>query len=497
MKRIAFVFVALFTTLISVYAQNIRINGFVTDTELKAPAEFANVVLQTTDSAFVTGVTTDEKGRFQLNGFSAGSYRLLISTIGYTTNVTELEGLTQSINLGELFLRPEAIELESVTVTASNIINHADRKVIFPNQKQLESSTNGINILQSMMLPRILVNPLTNEIKSMDEGQIQLRINGVEVSNRELMALQPQDILRIEFLENPGLRYGNASIVLNYITRRHDSGGSLSIDLSDSPDLNFTTNMVAGKFNYKKSEFALSYVLDTRDFDEFWRDNEETFHFVDGSVLNRKEEGQPGSYVRQTHNARLNYNYKPSDKAYFNASFNYTGNVEPHSDYHSILHSSQYPNQGIRMNDLTDRDRHSPSLDLYYMRALEKKQTIVFNLVGTYNKSSLSRTYQEILDNNYMTDVSSHVKGEKYSLIGEGIYEKQLEKGRISAGLKHTQSSTDNTYSGTIGSKTEMKQADSYAYAEYQGKIKKLTYTVGLGVSRSWLKQEGEESYSF
>ena len=80
-------------------------------------------------------------------------------------------------------------------------------------------------------------------------------------------------------------------------------------------------------------------------------------------------------------------------------------------------------------------------------------------------------------------------------MIGEGIYEKGFEKGRLSAGLKHTQAFSDNTYAGNLEYKTNMKQADTYLYSEFQGKWNRLNYTVGIGVSRSWLKQEGEEGY--
>ena len=45
----------------------------VTDGSTDASVEFANVVLQTLDSTFVTGVSTDTKGRFQLEKIETGS----------------------------------------------------------------------------------------------------------------------------------------------------------------------------------------------------------------------------------------------------------------------------------------------------------------------------------------------------------------------------------------------------------------------------------------
>ncbi len=51
--------------------------------------------------------------------------------------------------------------------------------------------------------------------------------------------------------------------------------------------------------------------------------------------------------------------------------------------------------------------------------------------------------------------------------LGEGIYERQFEAGRLGGGLKHTQSWTDNTYSGTVGGRTKMKQSETYLYTEF------------------------------
>lgn len=126
---------------------------------------------------------------------------------------------------------------------------------------------------------------------------------------------------------------------------------------------------------------------------------------------------------------------------------------------------------------------------------MKNKQFLALNLVGTYIYTDSKRSYQERQDGDLLTDIFSGVRGNKYSVIGEGIYEKGFEKGRLSAGLKHTQAFSDNTYAGNLEYKTNMKQADTYLYSEFQGKWNRLNYTVGIGVSRSWLKQEGEEGY--
>ena len=69
-------------------AQNIQLKGTVGNGD-KQPIEFANVVLQTTDSILVTGTTSNLEGHFELNGINAGTYRLLISSMGHPGNLAE------------------------------------------------------------------------------------------------------------------------------------------------------------------------------------------------------------------------------------------------------------------------------------------------------------------------------------------------------------------------------------------------------------------------
>ena len=111
----------------------------------------------------------------------------------------------------------------------------------------MKASGNGMDLLQQMMLPRVQVDLLNNEIKATGNGVVQVRINGVKVEQDEIKALNPSDIIRIEYHDNPGLRYGNAEIVLDYIVRRPDTGGSFGTDLSQGINAMWGSYNVFGK----------------------------------------------------------------------------------------------------------------------------------------------------------------------------------------------------------------------------------------------------------
>mgnify|MGYP001776507497 CR=1 FL=1 len=480
---------------LTLFAQDIRVKGTAKDASDKAAVEFVNVVLRTTDSLLVTGISTDDKGAFTLERITEGDYLLILSAVGYDDNVIELDKLHASVDLGDIYMEPASVDLGDVTVTASSIVNKADRKIVFPTENQLKVSTNGVNLLRSMMLPRIEVDPMTNAVSLTGQGELQLRINGVEATNSDLIALQPQDIVRIEYIENPGLRYGKAEAVLNYITRRHESGGSVNLDLMQSPHVLFAQDHLSAKFNHKRSEFGLSYDFWARDFFEYWRTNEEVFRFEDQTELHRYEEGKPGRASELGHNFSFNYNYQNPDKSYLNVTARMYAYKQPHIDFRSDLYTLERPGYVVEISDLTDKKTYRPSLDIYFQQQLKNEQSLIFNVVGTYIRTNEDREYGEYWQETPITQVHTNVEGNKYSVIGEAIYEKNFKNGKLSAGIKHIQAISNNEYTETNTYKTKMRQADSYAYAEYQGRAKKLTYSVGVGMNRSWYKQEGQDDY--
>ncbi|GHT49314.1 TonB-dependent receptor [Bacteroidia bacterium] len=469
----------------------IDIKGRVVNADSRQAAEFANVVLRTADSAFVSGTVTDNEGRFSLTKVEQGDYRLVISSVGSETLTIELNGFTKDITLDEILLEEAVQTLDAVTVTASRIRSRIDRKIVVPSPKQIEVSANGVDLLQQMMLPKLRVNALQNTIAVPNGGEVQLRINGVKVEIQDIVALQPADIVRIEFHDNPGLRYNNAEVVLDYIVRRPETGGNVSVTLQDAVNTGWGNNLINARVNHKKSEFAIGYSVHHRDFYEVWRDNEETFHFADGSTIQRKEVGEPGHLQNLWQNLKTAYSYQ-NDKQMFNAAFRYTIGNTPHLDYRGSIYRVDEPENAFRMTDRTSEKNHRPALDLYYQHQLEKEQTIVFNVVGTYNYNDYKRLYQETREDVLLTDVNNGVIGKRYSLIGEGIYEKKLGVNVINGGLRHTQSLSDNAYlTGT----SEMGQTETYLYGEFKGKVQKLDYTLGIGGTRSSFRQQGEADH--
>lgn len=476
---------------LSGFAQQIRLKGIVKSND-RHPVEFANIVLQTSDSVMVKGTVSNLKGSFELTDIVSGTYRLLVSSVGYRTQEIWLDALDRSRNLGEIFLEEESFALDDVTVTASAQRNEVDRKIVYPSARQQKASANGVELLQQLMLPRIQIDPVNNTVKVPGDGEVQMRINGVKVSAQEVRALRPDEVVRVEFHDNPGLRYGNAEIVIDYIVHRPETGGNFGIDIRQSPHVawgNYQGNM---KINHKKSEFSTNFWVGPRNFYGGYRNNLEDFDLGNGTELHRYEQGIPSQWKIMQAWVNMAYNLQDNDKYQFNVSLNYSGIKMPAQQFRGRLINRMDESDYVDMFDDSRSNNQTPSVDIYYQRNLKKDQALIFNVVGTYGKEFSDRIYQESRDDEMLTDVRNKVYGNKYSIIGEGIYEKKLANGnRWGAGLRHTHSFSDNKYINGHNYHTRMQQGATYLYGEFRGRADKWDYMLGIGGTRSFYLQEG------
>lgn len=476
---------------LAVSAQQPQTYGRVADASDKTPIQAANVLVLTPDSTFLTGTTTDADGRFCLPHLpEAGKENLLfVSCIGYKTACLNFPQ-TDTI---QIFLQQSFTELDEVTVRARQVILKDDRRMVMPTAEQARMSTDGLDLLRRIRLPRVNVNPLTGEVGLSGGGNIRLCLNGVQVTSDELSAVSPADVLRIECHDSPGARYENADMVVDYITRRREQGGNVSGDFLDAFGNGFAgLNHLAAKYNHGRSEWSAnaSYMEVKRN--RWTRDYDETRVFPDGEVY-RQEIGLPVPIDVRGSRTCLNYSLAEEGKYYLNAQLSYSLNDAPKSeegDRRNILLTSDSDQASDIYEHLSERS-HSPALDLYFQRTLNGGGQLILDAVGTYIKTDSRRIYREGQADASGVEVLSNISGNKYSLIAEGMYEQPWGTHRLTVGARHLQACTDNTYTGNVQADISMHQSESSVYAEYRRKWGRWSYMGNLTATRLYYSQSG------
>ena len=200
-------------------AQNIQ--GVVTDTK-GMPISFANVVeLLQADSSFVKGTVSKEDGSFMLEGVKSGNV-IRVSLIGYETQYINYTGQTtvtlklkeSTDMLGEVVVKSS---LPKTMLRGEGMITNIEGSV-------LEKTSDMEQLLSR--IPN--VSAKDGQIEVFGRGTPVIFINGRKMQDQmDLQRLQPNNIKKIEVINNPGARY-DASVKSAYALpqRRHRAKAS-------------------------------------------------------------------------------------------------------------------------------------------------------------------------------------------------------------------------------------------------------------------------------
>ena len=464
------------------------------------PVEFANIqLLNPKDSSFLCGGVSNANGDFVIP-CQQKQVLMKVSFVGYKT----ICKLVPIARIGNVRMQANSYLLKGVTVEAARVVEKVDRQIIFPTKEQVKTASNGYDLLDNLSLPTIIVNRAERKVQSLKGGDVQIRINDVKASMQDVLALQPDEVTKVEFINVPGLKYGDSNLdaVINYQVRRRYAGYVGGVSTMQGTKAGFNNSDGYFKYNVKKSEFSINYSFSYRSVEERSYESLGTYHLPTGETLHRNYLGYDSPFLYTTNNVQLGYNLSEPDKYTLNVRLNFYNHNSPVRGMNQLYQESGKANQYLQNN--RKMLEQIPSLDIYYSLNMPHDQNLALNLVGTYigtdyqyrmREYTFNKSPDESVKNAPLTDYSYDATGRKRSLIGEGTYSKNWKQMALSVGGQYNISHTDNIYVGSSNADTELKYSNLYLFTQLQGQQKWFSYQVGVGATRSSIHQ-GENGYS-
>lgn len=464
------------------------------------PVEFANIqLLNPKDSSFLCGGVSNANGDFVIP-CQQKQVLMKVSFVGYKT----ICKLVPIARIGNVRMQANSYLLKGVTVEAARVVEKVDRQIIFPTKEQVKTASNGYDLLDNLSLPTIIVNRAERKVLSLKGGDVQIRINDVKASMQDVLALQPDEVTKVEFINVPGLKYGDSNLdaVINYQVRRRYAGYVGGVSTMQGTKAGFNNSDGYFKYNLKKSEFSINYSFSYRSVEERSYESLGTYHLPTGETLHRNYLGYDSPFLYTTNNVQLGYNLSEPDKYTLNVRLNFYNHNSPVRGMNQLYQESGKANQYLQNN--RKMLEQIPSLDIYYSLNMPHDQNLALNLVGTYigtdyqyrmREYTFNKSPDESVKNAPLTDYSYDATGRKRSLIGEGTYSKNWKQMALSVGGQYNISHTDNIYVGSSNADTELKYSNLYLFTQLQGQQKWFSYQVGVGATRSSIHQ-GENGYS-
>lgn len=413
---------------------------------------------------------------------------ILTSVLTVITSVTTVaqSELTDSI---------ETQQLHEVVIEAPRVVRKADMDVFYPSSSAVGNSKNGMQLLNNLMIPSLTVNEVLGSVQASGES-VQIRINGRVASIDQVKALLPETIKRVEWMDNPGLRYGGANYVLNFIVTNPTVGGSFQGQARPALNEAWGFYMADAKFNVGRSQWEIYASTKVTENLKIYRDYKETFTFPDGNSLTRKETALGGHIDNTLPYYFASYSYTKPDTTVFVAQLTNQQHANNRTVYNGLLSLSNGDDDLLLTEEFGDKGNY-PSLSLYLQQNFAHSQMLVVDFEASMYFGRSWSDYIERLPGATanLTDIHTDIRDRNQAYAIEADYIKNWTNSRLTAGTSYNANRNRSEYRNLDGQIFHQRQDKVYFFAEYFRRFGKWSATAGMGMQYTdFLFKESDRS---
>lgn len=245
----------------SVSAQNLTLDGKVSEKATQSPIPYASVAVLENGKP-VSGAMTDDNGRFTIGKLQPKKYTVEVVFMGFKT-WTGTADLTsgKNLTLSNVIMEEEATMLKEVNVIAerSTIEQKIDRKVVNVGRDLTTAGATASDIMNN--IPSVNVDQ-DGKISLRGNENVRVLIDGrpSTISADQLLKQIPStSIKKIELITNPSAKYNpeGMSGIINIVLHKNANDGfngnvSLGSTIGRTPKFNSSSS-----FNYRKNAVNL------------------------------------------------------------------------------------------------------------------------------------------------------------------------------------------------------------------------------------------------
>lgn len=383
----------------------------------------------------------------------------------------------------------DTVSLKEVVVKGERVMNRDNTLRLLPTQEQKEASTTGYGLLSRLALPYVTVDEVAKNITvPPNMGQLQVRINDIVADRHDLTALDPKTVKSVDFIQNPGVRYGQGvTFVVNIVTSKPEFGYTVGAELMQTLTSERTNGEAFAKLNHGKSELGVHYSFGFADMKKLEYEEKADYLMPDNSTYTMQRTDDDWRRRSLSHDLQLQYSLADTSRYTLQATIGGTLS-RILRDTRTRTETQGGTSEAFSIGS-TD-DTKAAMADMYFNYNLTKRQSLTVNANGNYTLSSYDYAYGGTSPYAY----TSHSKVR--TLFAEAIYENRLRPFTLSTGLTFDHNHTGITYRGDTDADNNILTQSLYAFAQVKGQLAGLSYTAGTGISYLHYRQ-GAERYGY
>lgn len=235
----------------------------------------------------------------------------------------------------------KARELNEVVVEAQMQRTSSNVTTYYPDRNSKRTAQNAIDLLSSMAIPQINVNPIGGTVTTPSGDEVSIYIDMEPATQEEKDALRPEDVKKVEYFVFPtDPRFNHAKYVINITLKHYNYGGYAKVSGTGNIMAGSGSGVAYAKMSYKRMTYDIS--VNDKYTDRHHTGNEQTqvFRFPDNNgeinEITRSNLLDGSRFQQNQFGASFRAKYT-SDKAVISNSFFFTALNTPNSSYNGRL----------------------------------------------------------------------------------------------------------------------------------------------------------------
>ena len=383
---------------------------------------------------------------------------------------------------GALAQTADSLSLKEVVVEGARVVSKADGQVIYPTDEQKEASATVYGVLAKVGLQGVRVDEVMHTLTPLDDrGSVEVRLNGIPATASDLLRVAPSDILRIEYSDSPGVRHGrDVGRVVNLVVRVPVSGYAAGAHLTNAATAAVGSDNVYVRANRGKGELGLDYGVAYRRFGDVRREETARYLMPDNTVRTIVRRDVGGLQSAVSHSVGLTYSLRPDSALAVQARLRADISRSPHDDSRRLVAGSG--------GETEARQRQAgrsvtPVADVFLDARLGGRSRLTASVAATLDDSRSDSYYDEWAPYAY----NKHRRS--YRFDGEAVLESNFRPFTASLGLLCSQRYDAEDYGGDVAASDRSRTSDVYAFAQLKGRLWRIDYVAGLGVSTYYFRR--------
>nr|WP_229222369.1 outer membrane beta-barrel family protein [Dyadobacter endophyticus] len=415
-----------------------KISGIVLDSAAARGVEFASIALfNVADNKAIDGTTADESGKFAIVKVAPGTYKLMISFIGYKDKAVSVKvEKGKDVVLGAIQLASSVQNLAEVTITGEkSLVEEKVDRLVFNAEKDITSKGGDASDLLRKV-PMLSVD-LDGNVSLRGSSNIRVLINNkpstiIAANVADALKQIPADMIKsVEVITSPSAKYdaeGSGGII-NIITKKNNLQGlTLNIDSgvgNRGSNLGLNGSYRKGKMGFTLGGFGRAfYNKATSVLDQTTYSGGSSFLTNQSSTA--KDRGLFGQYS-------LGWDYDLGKNQALSAGLRYgTRNFIQKQD----LTINQYENSVLNNSSLRKVDRKDLSgtvdFNIDYIRTFKPQQE--WSISTLYSRTGLTNNFNTDLLNEsgaVNSKLKNENKNENSELTLQTDYQTPLGKNQL------------------------------------------------------------------